>query len=44
MLLSLLLLSCNDYGINEKLSADPIIAPDYIDFGHLKSGHESGMR
>ncbi len=44
MLLSLLLLSCNDYGINEKLSADPIIAPDFIDFGHLKSGHESGMR
>lgn len=43
MLLSLLL-SCNDYGINEKLSADPIIAPDFIDFGHLKSGEESGLR
>jgi hypothetical protein len=43
MLLSLLL-ACNDYGINEKLTANPIIAPDFIDFGHLKSGHESGLR
>ncbi|HBQ58572.1 MAG TPA: hypothetical protein DD671_02830, partial [Balneolaceae bacterium] len=43
MLLSLLL-SCNDYGINQKLSAEPIIAPDFIDFGHLKSGEESGLR
>ena len=43
MLLSLLL-SCSDYAINNKLSADPIIAPDFIDFGHLKSGHESGLR
>lgn len=43
MLLSLLL-SCNDYGINEKLTANPIIAPDFIDFGHLRSGHESDLR
>ena len=43
MLLTLLL-SCNDYGITEKLSAEPIIAPDFIDFGHLRSGHESDMR
>ena len=43
MLLSLLL-SCNDYGINEKLTANPIIAPDFIDFGHLRSGYESGLR
>ena len=43
MLLSLLL-TCNDYGINQKLDAEPIIAPDFIDFGHLKSGEESGER
>lgn len=43
MLLSLLL-ACQDYTINEKLSGEPIIAPDFIDFGHLRSGHETSLR
>lgn len=44
MLLSLLAFACQDYTINEKLSGEPIIAPDFIDFGHLRSGHETGLR
>jgi hypothetical protein len=43
MLLSLLL-ACQDYTINEKLQGEPIIAPDFIDFGHLRSGQETGLR
>jgi hypothetical protein len=43
MLLSLLL-ACQDYAINEKLQGEPIIAPDFIDFGHLRSGQETGLR
>lgn len=40
----LMLLACTDYAINEQKSVDPIIAPDFIDFGHLRSGHETGLR
>ncbi len=43
-MLSLLLLACQDYTINEKLQGEPIIAPDFIDFGHLRSGQEAGLR
>lgn len=43
MLLALLL-SCTDYTINEKISADIIVAPETIDFGHLRSGHESDQK
>ena len=43
MLLSLLL-ACQDYAINEKMQGEPIIAPDFIDFGHLRSGQETGLR
>jgi hypothetical protein len=43
MLLALLL-SCTDYTINEKISADLIVAPETIDFGHLRSGQESATK
>jgi len=44
MLSLLLALSCQDYSINDKVVAEPIIAPDFIDFGHLRSGHEVDSR
>jgi hypothetical protein len=43
MLLALLL-SCTDYTINEKIHADLIVAPETIDFGHLRSGYESDTK
>lgn len=43
MLLALLL-SCQDYSINEKKEGEPIIAPDFIDFGHLESGIQTDLR
>jgi len=39
-----LLLSCQDYSINEQKIGEPIVAPDFIDFGHLRSGHEIDLR
>ena len=44
ILFALLLLSCNDYGVNKITQTDPelVVYPESIDFGHLHSGHESG--
>ena len=44
MLLFALLLGCSDIGINEIKKPSLIVAPGEIDFGHLESGHESGLR
>jgi len=43
-MLLILIMACQDYTINQKLQGEPIIAPDFIDFGHLSSGHETGLR
>ena len=43
MLLTLIL-SCQDYAINKQEGGIPIIAPDFIDFGHLVSGQEVDTR
>jgi hypothetical protein len=45
VLFALLLLSCNDYGVNKVVQTDPelVVYPESIDFGHLHSGHESGQ-
>jgi len=45
ILLSLLLIACNDYGVNKVIQTDPelVVYPESIDFGHLVSGVESGQ-
>tara|TARA_B100001093_G_scaffold520343_1_gene614869 strand:- start:1359 stop:2945 length:1587 start_codon:yes stop_codon:yes gene_type:complete len=45
ILFTLLLFSCNDYGVNKVVQTDPelVVYPESIDFGHLLSGHESGL-
>ena len=44
MLLFALLWGCSDIGINEIKKPSLIVAPEEIDFGHLESGQESGVR
>ena len=45
ILLTLFLLSCNDYGVNKIVQTDPelVVYPAMIDFGHLVAGVESGQ-
>ena len=46
ILFALILFSCNDYGVNKIVQTDPelVVYPDSIEFGHLQSGLESGMK
>ena len=45
ILLTLLFIACNDYGVNKVIQTEPelVVYPDSIDFGHLVSGVESGQ-
>jgi len=44
MLLLLSLLSCQDITLKETKTFDIIVAPETLDFGHLRSGHESDTK
>ena len=44
LMLIALILACQDYSITEQKQGEPIIAPDFIDFGHLESGVQTDTK
>ena len=45
ILFALFLFACNEYGVTKVVHTEPelVVYPDFIDFGHLHAGFESGQ-